>query len=134
MTPELLLVGCVALVAGVTVADPAAQLLAADMRDAIHLACRSLKSIAIDIDVPMNKLSDQLNGKAPFTYCSRILATFPDVRLEFCDIQAQRVEAMVIRCAEIRDLVSEVKQFTRGVRKRMAKAAMPDIGRKAQAV
>jgi len=126
MTVELLLVGCVALVAGIAVADPAAQLLAVDMRDAIHLSCRSLKSIAIDLDVPMNKLSDQLNGKTPFTYCWRILAMFPDVRLEFCDIQAQRVEAMLVRSAEIRELIAEVKQFTTGVRKRMAKSALPN--------
>lgn len=140
MTPAILVAGLVS--AAVVFTDPLAQQLAADMRRAIHLACQTPTGISIDLKIPLNKLYDQLNGNAPFTYLWRILAAFPDVKLEFYDIQTARVNALVIRVSEVRDLVTEVKQFTAGVRsrmehrlhKRMAKASLPHVGRKAQAV
>lgn len=131
MTPALVFSGLAVL--AVTCADPIAQLLASDMRDAIHRAGRSLKGVAADIDVPLNKLYDQLNGHTPFTYCWRVLC-LPDVRVEFFDIQAQRVNAVFVRVEEMRDLIAEVRQFTTSARKRMVKASLPTIGRKAEAM
>jgi hypothetical protein len=132
VTPALIFSGLAVL--AVTCADPVAQLLASDMRDAIHRAGRSLKGVAADIDVPLNKLYDQLNGHTPFTYCWRVLC-LPDVRVEFFDIQAQRVNAVFVRVEEMRELVVTVKALAcERAKRRMAKASLPHVGQKAQAV
>lgn len=119
--------------APVAFADPAARLIAADMRTAIDRACHSLQSVAIDLEVPLNKLSDQLNGKASFTYLWRILATFPDVRMEFYDIQTDRANAVLVRAGELSALVGGVRDLIAAVPKRMAKASLLERGRKVQA-
>ena len=132
MTPALLLLCLVC--AAVAFADPVARQLAADAYKAIDDACHAPKDIAIDLDVPLNKLYDQLNGNAPFTYLWRILAAFPDVRLEFYDIQTARLNATLVRPGELCDLVGGVRQLIGSVPKRMAKASLPDVGRKAEAI
>jgi len=132
MTPALVCSGL--LVGAVAFTDIIAKQLGEDMYKAIHHACQSPKGIAIDLDVPLNKLYDQLNGNAPFTYLWRILAAFPDVKLEFYALQAARVDAAFVRAGELRELVGGVRTLLAQLPKRMAKASLPVRGRKVQAV
>lgn len=135
MTPALF---CLCFVCvSVAVVDPVARQIAADMRAAID-AHQSVKIVSLDLRIPLNKLYDQVNGNAPFTSFVRILAAYPDVRAEFYRIQAGRIDAVFVRVTEIRDLVVEVKALVAttatNTKRRMAKASLPDVGRKAEAV
>lgn len=119
--------------------DECARLLISDVRLAMKRADLSLDFVARTIKVPIPKLSDQLNGKTPFTswwrFASKeIRAT--DFWLEFHDIEAGRLNRMLVRYDVGRILagVDELVEDMRG-RKRMAKATLAAAdARKAGAV
>jgi hypothetical protein len=95
--------------------DQAARDLVADVRLAMKRAPRVT-------GVPIQRLSDQLNAKTPFTSFWRFFVgemRETDFQCEFLSIQAGRVDRMVVRC-DLGQLLAKVEQMTAGV-KRMAK-------------
>jgi hypothetical protein len=120
LTPALL---CLAFPLVPLFVDPAARQFAADVSDAIDRAGLSRKGVAIDLGVPLNKLCDQLNGKTPFTYFWRFVAGLDDdFKRELWEIQAARVNAVLLAVPDLRELVCEVRELVG--RKRMAKSSL----------
>lgn len=92
------------------------QQLCADVREALRRAGESLKSAAITIDAPQNKLSDQLHGKAPFTYLWRMLQDMPAAfEREFRKIRAARGGDAYVEHPELVELVNVVRNLERRI-------------------
>lgn len=118
MTPATL---CIGLVLAPVFTDAAAKFLAADVKKALEHAVVPLKVAAIELDVPLNKLSDQLNGKAPFTYCWRFFAWddadptvathAEDFKKAFLNLQADRIGAVLVQGPDLCDLVRSVREL-----------------------
>lgn len=111
--------------------DPVARLLAADVGRALERAWISRQAASIDLGIPLNKLSDQLNGKLPFTTCWKFLVGLedPDFTQEFLGLQAERVNAIVVTVPDLRALLTEVRALPAEVlaivrQRRMIKAAL----------
>jgi hypothetical protein len=122
MTPALLAIGFLG--AGVAL-DETARQLAADVRLAMKRADLSLDYVSRVLVVPPNKLSDQLNAKAHFTYLrkffiSRELREETDFLSEFFDIFADRINRIALPRG-----VSVLFAKVDGTPKRMAKAELP---------
>jgi hypothetical protein len=102
--------------------DQAARDLVGDVRLAMKRADLSLDYVSRVTGVPIQRLSDQLNAKTPFTSFWRFFVgemRETDFQCEFLSIQAGRVDRMVVRC-DLGQLIAKVEQMTAGV-KRMAK-------------
>lgn len=119
------------LVGGAIVIDQAALLLIADVKLAMKRADLSLDWVARTIRVPGPKLSDQLNGKAPFTAFWRfgigeMRAT--DFWLEFSELQLGRVGRVSVPrdLGALLDKVNQLADRFGPVKPRMAKADLPD--------
>lgn len=81
------------------VIDAAARDLVVDVRLAMKRADLSLDYVARATGVPHSRLSDQLNGKTPFTAFWRFTA--PDIRdsdfwIEFLTLRVERVDRSVV--------------------------------------
>lgn len=120
MTPAIFFLGFFA--AGLVLDDCGSEL-AADVRLAMKRADLTLDYVSRVLRVPPNKLSDQLNGKRPFTFFWRFFSSAElraetDFRSEFLDILARRIDRIVLPRGVTVVSVSAAK-------KRMAKAALP---------
>jgi hypothetical protein len=105
--------------------DQAARDLVGDVRLAMKRADLSLDYVSRVTGVPIQRLSDQLNAKTPFTSFWRFFVgemRDTDFQLEFLSLQAARVDRMVVRC-DLGQLIAKVELMTAGV-KRMAKVEM----------
>jgi hypothetical protein len=116
----------VALYGATFLIDDCARLLVADVRLAMKRADLSLDYVARCIAVPIPKLSDQLNGKTPFTAWWRFACL--EIRrdttfwLEFAELQAARVDRVLVR-ADVGTLIAKVEALVG--HKPMARMAMP---------
>jgi hypothetical protein len=106
--------------------DEAAQQLAKDATAALDQSGWTPKSAAGELDVPLNKLYDQLNGKAPLTYLWRMLVGLDGFRCELFDIQGQRAGLFLLRHTDLQRLVRGVESLSASLsaKRRMAKAAL----------
>lgn len=86
------------------------RVLCADVREALRRAGESLKSAAITIEAPENKLSDQLNGKAPFTFLWRLMQDMPAAfAREFHEIRATRHGDTYVKHSDLVELIATVR-------------------------
>ena len=108
-------------------------LLAADAKLAMKRADLTLDYVSRVTSVPLSRLSDQLNGKTPFTSFWRFFAgemRDTDFRLEFLDIQAARVDRFLAP-RDLGALITGVQALVG--HKRMAKADLPLTAERRQA-
>lgn len=93
------------------VIDQAARDLAADAKLAMKRADLTLDFVSRVTRVPLSRLSDQLNGKTPFTSLWRFYAfeemRQTDWRVEFGELQADRIQRLLVS-ADFRELLSKV--------------------------
>lgn len=117
------------------------QQLAEDSRLAMKRADLTLdwvcRAIGDGPDKPyaMNKLSEQLSGKRPFTAFWRFFVgemAQTDFRAAFFEIQAERIDALFLRRSRAVDLLARM-DFLLGSPKPMAKASYAPQGQKEQA-
>lgn len=105
--------------------DAAALVLVADVRLAMKRADLSLDFVSRVTGIPPQRLSDQLNGKTPFTgfwrFATREMRE-TDFWTEFIEIQADRVNRVVVR-ADVGALISKLDSLVGP--KPMAKADLP---------
>ena len=118
------------------VVDEAAKQLAADVKLAMKRADLSLDYISRVLSVPVSRLSDQLNGKTPFTFFWRFshreIRDLTEFWPEFMDIQADRMNRLLVR-ADLGRLIARLDESLAACPKRMVKAALP-VQQKAEAV
>lgn len=108
--------------------------LAADAKLAMKRADLSLDYVARCTGIPHSRLSDQLNGKLPFTGFWRFFVgdmRETDFRVEFLELQADRLNRVLVR-ADLGLLLARVETLIAASRKPMVKAALPEDGQKAQ--
>lgn len=115
----------VTLFAGAAMAVDA--VLAADARKAMKRADLTLDYVSRVTGVPMSRLSDQLNGKTPFTafwrfFTGEMLDT--DFRAQFIDIQCERLDRVPVP-RQLGDLLARVEELI-GV-KPMQKMDLPPL-------
>jgi hypothetical protein len=103
--------------------DEAAQQLAKDVTAALAQSGWTPKSAASELGVPLNKLYDQLNGKASLTFLWRMLVGLDGFRVELFDLQGQRAGLFLLRNTDLQRLVRGVESLS--AKRRMAKAALP---------
>jgi hypothetical protein len=117
----------VMVILGATLAiDTVALQLVADIRLALKRADLSLDEVSYATGVPIQRLSDQLNGKTPCTCLWRLLVA-PEMRvtlfrLEFLTIQAERIDRAVVG-VDLSRLLAGVEQLTSSLRNRDEEAA-----------
>lgn len=105
--------------------DAAARELVADVRLAMKRADLTLDFVSRVTGVPPQRLSDQLNGKVPFTGFWRFWVgemRDTDFRPEFLEIQAERVNRLLVR-VDLGALIAKLDQLVGS--KPMVKAALP---------
>jgi hypothetical protein len=112
---------------GATLAiDSVGLQLVADIKLALKRADLSLDYVSRVTGVPIQRLSDQLNGKTPCTSLWRLLAApemqDTDFRLEFLDIQARRMDRALV-AVDLSRLLAGVEQLTSSLRNRDEEAA-----------
>lgn len=117
----------IALTGAAIAIDAAARQLLADVKLAMKRADLSQDFVCRVTGVPLQRLSDQLNGKTPFTAFWRFATQ--EMRdtgfwLEFVDIQAARVNRELVR-VDLGALISKLDAFVGG--KPMVKAALPSM-------
>lgn len=105
---------CIPLVGAYQVNDSGRQL-CADAYLALRKAGESLKSSAIAIAAPESKLSEQLNGKAPFTFLWRLVQSLPAFEREFRKIRAHRDGDAYVEQSEMVELVNVVRNLDRRI-------------------
>lgn len=89
--------------------DPCDLEQCAEYREAMRRLDYSLKYVAITIRVPQNKLSDQLQGKVPFTYMWRFRRLGPAFKAVLRDVEADRVGAVVVKQPEFVSLLETMR-------------------------
>lgn len=112
---------------GATLAiDSAGLQLVADIKLALKRADLSLDYVSRVTGVPIQRLSDQLNGKTPCTSLWRLLVApemrDTDFRVEFLTIQAQRIDRAVV-AMDLSRLLTGVQELTASLRSRDEEAA-----------
>lgn len=115
------------------VLDQASNELAVDAKLAIKRADLTLDYVSRCTGVPLSRLSDQLNGKTPFTAFWRLWVgemRDTDFRIEFLEIQARRVDRFFVR-ADVGKLIVRLDELVTTVR--MAKASLPEEPKKEMA-
>jgi hypothetical protein len=101
--------------------------LAADAKTAIKRADLTLDYVSRVTGIPIQRLSDQLNGKTPFTGFWRLFTgemRQTDFALEFFDIQAGRIDAVVLRGERLIGLVMRMDVLLGSTPKPVAKASL----------
>ena len=115
-----------ALISATLAIDSAAMQLVADIKLALKRADLSLDEVSYATGVPIQRLSDQLNGKTPCTCLWRLLVapgmrdTF--FRLEFFTIQAERIDRAVVT-VDLSRLLAGVEKLTSSLCNRDEEAA-----------
>ena len=101
--------------------------LAADAKLAMKRADLTLDYVSRVTGVPLQRLSDQLNGKTPFTSFWRLFTgemRETDFLSEFLDIQATRIDAVMVRGEKLAGLVLRMDFLLGSTPKPMAKAEL----------
>lgn len=101
--------------------------LAADAKLAIRRADLTLDYVSRVTGVPMQRLSDQLNGKTPFTSFWRLFTgemRQTDFAIEFYEIQLQRADAVIVRGERLASMVLRMDYLLGAAPKPMAKAGL----------
>lgn len=102
--------------------------LAADAKLAMKRADLTLDYVSRVTLVPVQRLSDQLNGKTPFTCLWRFFTgemRETDFALEFYEIQLQRADAVIVRGERLTSLLLRLDLLLGTTPKQMAKADLP---------
>lgn len=122
------------LAGGATVVlDRASRQLVADVRLAMKRADLSLDYVSRVTGIPPSRLSDQLNGKTPFTGFWRFWVgemRDTDFRIEFLELQAGHVDRLLVR-VDLGALIQRLDELVTSTR--MAKANLTAPEQKEQA-
>lgn len=113
--------------------DDVSRELAADAKLAMKRADLSLDYVARCTGVPHSRLSDQLNGKTPFTALWRFFVgemRETDFRIEFLELQAGRVDRFLVR-PDLGAIIARLDELVTSAR--MAKASLPTRQKEEQA-